>query len=78
MSDEWFEDEEFEEYIDNENDPLAVEKITKEDYTLPNDDTNIAFDEVFETVRTKLADLTNHDHMMNEKVLDALRKGKLK
>jgi len=78
MSDEWFEDEEFEEYINNENDPGAVEKITKEDYTLLNDDTNIAFDEVFETVRTQITDLTNHDHMMNEKVLDALRRGKLK
>jgi len=37
MSDEWFEDEDFEEYITDENDPQAVEKITEEDYTIPLD-----------------------------------------
>lgn len=75
MSDEWFEDEE---YIDNENDPEAVEKITKEDYTIPDNDEIIDFDEVFETVRTKISNLTKHDQMMQEKVLDSLRKEKIK
>jgi len=78
LSDEWFEDEDFEEYIDNENDPQAVEKITKEEYTIPLDEEKVNFDEVFESVKTKITNLTNYDHMMEEKVLDALRKGKLK
>ena len=75
MSDEWFEDEE---YINDENDPEWVEKITKEDYTIPLDDEKVNFDEVFDTVRTKITNLTNHDHMMEQKVLDSLRRGKLK
>ncbi len=78
MSDEWFEDEEFEEYITDENDPQSVEKITKEDYTIPLDEQKIDFDEVFETVRAKITDLTNYDHMMEKKVLDFLRRGKLR
>jgi len=79
MSDEWFEDEDFEEYITDDNDPQAVEKITtKDDYTIPLDDEKIEFDEIFETVRTNLTDLTNYDKMMEKKVLDSLRSGKLK
>ena len=79
MSDEWFEDEEFDdEYINNTNDPQAVEKITKEEDVISLDDVKMDFEEVFETVKTKITDLSNYDHMMEEKVLDALRKGKLK
>lgn len=66
------------EYIDNENDPQAVEKITEEDYTIPENDEKIEFDEIFETVRTKITNLANYDQMMEKTVLDALRKGKLK
>ncbi len=75
LSDEWFEDEE---YITDENDPQSVEKISKEDYTLPSDEEIVEFDEIFETVRAKSTTLTNHDHMMEKKVLDLLRRGKLK
>lgn len=73
-------EEEFseDEYIDGENDPEWVEKITEEDYTIPENDEKIDFDEVFETVRSKITNLTNHDKIMEEKVLDALRNGKLK
>jgi len=79
MSDEWFEDEEFDdEYINNTNDPQAVEKITKEEDVISLDDVKMEFEEVFETIKTKITDLSNYDHMMEEKVLDALRKGKLK
>ncbi len=78
MSDEWFEDEEIEEYINDENDPQAVEKITKEDYSILDNDEKIKFDEVFETVKTKIPNLTNYDQMMEQKVLDSLRRGKLK
>ncbi len=67
-----------EEYITNENDPHRVEKITEEDYTIAEKEEKIEFDEIFKTVKTVLTNLTNHDHMMNEKVLDALRKGTLK
>lgn len=63
------------EYINNENDPSRVEKITEEDYTLPEGEEKEDFDEVFESVRTKITNLTNYDHMMTEKVLDTLRRG---
>jgi len=115
MSDEWFEDEEFdkekiqdeditsritkrdrrigidkavtnkkeeyieeEKYIDNENDPQAVEKITEEDTVILLDDVKMDFDEVFETVKTQITNLTNHDRMMEKKLLDSLRSGKIK
>ena len=38
----------------------------------------VRFDEVFETVRAKITNLTNYDHMMEEKVLDSLKRGKFK
>ncbi len=67
------------EYIDSENDPETVEKITEEeDYTIPIDDVKIEFDEVLEIVKTKISNLTNYDKMMQEKVLDSLRRGTLK
>lgn len=79
LSDEWFEDENFEEeYINDDNDPTSVEKITKEDYTIPGDDEKIEFDEIFETVRTKITNLTKHDKIMENKVFDSLRRGNLK
>jgi len=71
---EYYDDE----YIDSENDPQAVEKITKEDYEIILDDEKIDFDEVFETVKTKITDLTNYDHMMEKKVLDGLKRGTIK
>lgn len=64
-----------EEYILTTNDPQYVEKIKNEDYTLPENEEIIEFDEVFESVKTKISNLSNYDHMMEEKVLDFLRKG---
>ena len=116
MSDEWFEDEEFdeeniqdedivsrvtkrdrrigsdkavtnkkeeyieeEEYIDSENDPQSVQKIiTEDDYTIPLNDEKIEFDEIFETIKTTIVNFVKYDHMMEQKVLDALRSDKLK
>lgn len=75
MSDEWFEDEE---YINSENDPEKVLIVPEDDYVISDNEEVIAFDEIFETVKTMLTDLTKYDHMMEEKVLDALRMGKLK
>ena len=71
------------EYIDDENidewnDPFAIKKIIEEDYDDIPDEKIVDFDEVFESVRCKVADLTNYDHMMQQKVLDSLRKGTLK
>ena len=66
------------EYVKHHNDPHAVEKIEDEEYFVVQDEERVGFDKVFESVKTKMVNLTNYDHMMEEKVLDALRKGKLK
>lgn len=66
------------EYIDSKNDPSSVEKITKEDYTIPDDEEKIELDTVLENIKPRMGNLSNHDHIMEEKVLDALRKGILK
>ena len=79
MSDEWFEDEEFDdEYINDENDPNKVSIVPDDDYVTSDNEEIIDFDETFEFVKAKITDLTNYDHMMEEKVLDALRRGNLK
>ncbi len=67
-----------EEYIEEWNDPFESKKIIEEDYDAVTDEKIADFDEVFESVKIKITNLTNHDHMMEEKVLDALRNGKLK
>ena len=72
-----------EEYIDDEyinewNDPFDVKKITEEDYDIVTDEKIVDFDEVFESVRCKITDLTNYDRMMEKKVLDSLKRGTLK
>ncbi len=75
MSEEEYPDDE---YIDNENDPCGFDEI--EDETIPLfKEEKIGFDEVVGGgIELKIENLSNHDHMMEEKVLDALRKGKLK
>lgn len=76
-----FKEKEFveeEQYIDEDNDPQKVEEIRKEDYTLIEKEEVIEFDEVFETVRTKIHNLSNYDHIREERVLDSLRKGKFR
>lgn len=66
------------EYIDEWNDPFAAKKITEEDYDIVTDETIVDFDEVFESVRCKITDLTKYDRMMEKKVLDSLKRGTLK
>lgn len=82
MSEEEFIDdeaqEEEEEYINSDNDPEKVLIVPEDDYVISDNEEIVKFDEIFEFVRAKITDLTNHDHMMEEKVLDALRNGKLK
>ena len=67
------------EYIESENDPFSVIEITeKNSIGIEEKEEVIEFDKVYETVKTKIVDFTNHDKMMEDKVLDALRSGKLK
>jgi len=75
-----YNEEEFvnDEYITDNNDPNRVEKITEEDYTIPEGEGEVDFDEIFESVRVKITNLTDYDYMMNEKVLDSLRRGKMR
>ncbi len=67
-----------EEVITSENDPEKVLIVPEDDYVISDNEEILDFDEVFETVRAKITDLTNYDKMMEDKLLDALRKGKLK
>jgi hypothetical protein len=67
-----------EEVITSENDPQKVLIVPEDDYVISDNEEVIAFDEIFETVKTMITDLAKYDHMMEEKVLDALRRGKLK
>ena len=79
-SDEEYIEEEYidDEYIEEWNDPFEVKKIIEEDYDVVTDETVVDFDEVFESVRCKVTDLTNYDRMMEKKVLDSLKRGTLK
>jgi len=67
------------EYIDEKNDPYSVKEITEENsVAIKEEEKVIGFDKVFETVKAEVVDFVKYDHMMEEKVLDALRRGKLK
>lgn len=63
------------EYIGVENDPCRVEKITKEDYTIPEEEKIVEFDEIVEIMKSTIDDLMEHDNSINDKVFDTLRKG---
>ena len=66
------------EYINNENDPCSVEKITEEDYIVSDEEEKIELDIVLENIKPRMGNLSNHDHMMEKKILDSLRKGTIK
>jgi len=83
VSEEYLDDEsqeviEEEEYVTSDNDPQKVLIVPEDDYVISDNEEIVEFDEIFEYVRAKITDLTNYDHMMEEKLLDALRSGKLK
>ena len=80
MSEEEYDDEviEEEEYIDSDNDPEKVLIVPEDDYVISDNEKIVEFDEIFEYVRAKITDLTKYDHMMEQKLLDALRRGNLK
>jgi len=65
------------EYIDSDNDPCGFDEV--EDETIPLfKEEKIGFDEVVGGIELKIKNLSNYDHMMEKKVLEALRTGKLK
>ncbi len=83
MSEKEYDDEsqeiiEEEEYIHSDNDPQKVLIVPEDDYVIRDNEEIAQFDEIFEYVRAKITDLTKYDHMMEEKLLDALRGDKLK
>ena len=64
------------EYITKDNDPYNVEKITQEDYSFAEDEEIIEdHEEAVASVDTKNFNLSDHDHIQNDKVLDALKSG---
>lgn len=67
------------EYIDSKNDPYQVEKITQEDYVFFENEEIAQHEEILSSpiVRSDVA-INRHDHLMEEKLLDALRRGKLR
>ncbi len=68
-----------EEYIDEEDDPYNVKEITEENsISIKEEEEVVEFDKVFETVRAEIVDFVNYDQMMEKKVIDALRNGKLR
>ena len=75
-----FDEEDYadDEYIQKDNDPTGVEQITQEDYTIPEEEEEIGLDEVLEIIRCKIANMSDYDHMRQEKVLDSLRKGEFR
>lgn len=76
MSEEEYIDDE---YVDDNNDPHSVEEVTEPNsISIQDGEEIIAFDEVVETIKTEITNFVNHDHMMEEKVLDSLRRGKLR
>jgi len=62
-----------EEYINSDNDPEKVLIVPEDDYVISDNEEIVEFDEILEYVRAKITDLTKNDHMMEEKLLDALR-----
>jgi len=75
---EVFEEEEEEVYLNSENDPQKVLIVPEDDYVINDNEKVAGFDKVFEFVKAKITDLTKYDKMMEEKLLDALRRGDLK
>lgn len=59
--------------------PSVLEEIIEENsISIKEEEKVVEFDKVFETVIAEIVDFTNYDKMMEEKVLDALRNGKLR
>ncbi len=68
------------EYITDENDPCKVEKITQEDYTIFEEKEEIIdHEKIIQSVQTQSdASFYKNDKIMEDKVLDSLKKGLIK
>lgn len=68
-----------EEYITNENDPYRVEKIDEDNsISITENEVKIEHEEIEASPKLMITNLSDYDYTMNEKVLDALRKGRLR
>lgn len=68
-----------EEYITDDNDPHRVERIDEDNsISIVENEVKIEHEEIKASPKLMITNLSNYDHIMNEKVLDALRKGKLR
>ena len=76
MSEEDYIDDE---YIQEDNDPYSVYEVTAEDLIIDNNEQIIEHEKILYSLDARSDRAMNqHDIMMGEKVLDSLRKGKLK
>ena len=68
------------EYIDSENDPQKVEKITEEDYTIVEDKEEVVgFDKIEYSLESRdEKTIKRHDEVMESKVLESLKKGRFR
>ena len=67
------------EYIDDSNDIWSGEKITEEDYTIPEDEELFEEKDIVYSIYARSdSAMKNHDIIMNQKVIDSLKKGKIK
>lgn len=76
-----FNEKEFvdDEYITNDNDPSRVEKIDEDNsIAIVENEIKIEHEEIEASPKLTITNLANYDHMMEEKVLDALRKGRFR
>ncbi len=80
MSEEEFLDDEDEEYISDDNDVVQGIKVTEEEVTIVEDKEEvIEHEEIIHSIHGRsAAAMQNHDHVMEEKVLESLRRGTLK
>lgn len=76
-----FNEKEFvdDEYITNDNDPSRVEKIDEDNsISIIENEIKIEYETIEASPKLMITNLSNYDYIMNEKVLNALRKGTLK
>jgi len=80
MSEEEFLDDEDEEYISDDNDVVQGIKVIEEEVTIVEDKEEvIEHEEIIHSIQGRNdAAMQQLDHIMEEKVLDSLRRGTLK
>lgn len=67
------------EYITNENDPTRVLIVPEDDYVISDNEEIIQHDKIITTIQGRTqSEMEKSDFIIQEKVLDALRKGKLR